>query len=85
MTLVLAATGAFLYVRFAGELNHAIDRGLRSQVDSVRTLIGQTDTGLRDSGRGLDAQRQGFAQVLYRGQVLDFTVPLSHRFSMPRR
>jgi two-component system OmpR family sensor kinase len=77
MTLVLAATGAFLYVRFAGELNHAIDRGLRSQVDSVRTLIGQTDTGLRDGGRGLNAQRQSFAQVLYGGRVLDFTVPLS--------
>jgi two-component system OmpR family sensor kinase len=77
MSLVLGATGAFLYVRFAGELNHAIDRGLRSQVDSVRTLIGQTDTGLRDSGRGLVAQGRSFAQVLYDGRVVDFTVPLS--------
>jgi two-component system OmpR family sensor kinase len=76
MSLVLGATGVFLYVRFDGELNRAIDRGLRSQVDSVRTLIVQSDTGLRDSGRGPDPQRQSFAQVLSRGRVVDFTVPL---------
>lgn len=76
MTIVLGATGAFLYARFAVELNRTIDRGLHSQADSVRALIAQADTGLRDSGRGLGVQRS-FAQVLDGGRVIDYTPPLS--------
>ena len=77
MSLVLGATGGFLYVRFAGELNRTIDRGLRAQVEAVRTLVAQTDNGLRESGPGLSSRNRSFAQVLRGGRVVDFTVPLS--------
>ncbi|MDQ2760147.1 MAG: HAMP domain-containing histidine kinase [Actinomycetota bacterium] len=77
MSVVLGATGLFLYLRFASELDRAIDRGLRSQVGAVQTLIAQTDSGLRESGRGLSSRSQGFAQVLRDGLVIDYTIPLS--------
>ncbi|MEA2210252.1 MAG: hypothetical protein QOF83_200 [Solirubrobacteraceae bacterium] len=77
MSVVLGLTGLFLYLRFAGELNRTIDRGLRSQVDAVRVLIAQSDTGLRESGAGLASRRASFAQLLRAGQVIDFTPPLS--------
>ena len=76
MSIVLAITGAFLYLRFAAELDRTINLGLRSQVESVRTLVAQTDNGLRESGRGLATRSRSFAQVLYHGHVVDFTPPL---------
>jgi signal transduction histidine kinase len=77
MSVVLGVTGLFLYLRFAGELNHTIDRGLHSQVEAVKVLIAQSDTGLRESGSGLAARSATFAQVLRAGRVIDFTRPLS--------
>ena len=52
MSVVLAATGVFLYVQFRSELDSSIDRGLRSQAYGVQALIMQADNGLRDAGRG---------------------------------
>lgn len=77
MSVVLAATGLFLFLRFRGELNHTIDRGLRSQVYGIEALIRQADSGLRDAGRGLIRNGQSFAQVIVAGRVKDWTPPLS--------
>lgn len=77
MSVVLGVTGLFLYLRFAGDLNHTIDRGLHSQVEAVKVLIAQSDTGLRESGGGLATRSTSFAQVLRGGRVIDFTRPLS--------
>ena len=77
MSAVLAATGLFLYLRFADELTRTIDRGLRSQVQAVQALVAQTDTGLRESGRGLTTRSASFAQVLRGGRPVDYTPGLS--------
>lgn len=77
MSVVLAATGVFLYLRFESELNATIDHGLRSQEQAVRVLIDQSDQGLQQSGRGLAGAGQTFAQVIRHGRVVDFTPPLS--------
>ena len=79
MSVVLAATGVFLYVQFRSELDGSIDRGLRSQAYGVQALIMQADNGLRDAGRGLIRNGQSFAQVIVAGRVTDWTPPLSRR------
>ncbi len=79
MSVVLGATGAFLYLRFQTNLDQAIDRGLRSQVDAVRVLITQADNGLQQGARGLARHGQSFAQVIRNGHVIDFTPSVGRR------
>jgi two-component system OmpR family sensor kinase len=50
MAVVLGATGVFLYVRLAAELDATIDQGLRSRAGDVSALIQQADNGLAQSG-----------------------------------
>jgi len=85
MSVVLAATGMFLYLRFQSELNGTIDRGLRSQAFGVQALLMQADSGLRDASRGLVRNGQSFAQVVVAGRVTDRTPPLSERLLLSHR
>ncbi len=79
MSVVLAATGMFLFLRFRSELDSSIDRGLRSQAFAVQALIMQADNGLRNAGSGLIRHGQSFAQVIVAGRVTDWTPPLTAR------
>jgi len=84
MSIVLGATGAFLYLRFQTNLDQAINRGLRSQIDAVRVLIAQSDSGLQQGARGLARHGQSFAQVVRNGRVIDFTPSVGRRGLLDR-
>jgi two-component system OmpR family sensor kinase len=73
LAAVLAGTGAFLDLRFAAEMNHAIDQSLRSRAGDVIALVGQADSGLRQAGAvGLSTRARDFAQVLdTAGRIVD--------------
>jgi heavy metal sensor kinase len=78
MALVLAATGAFLYLRVASGLDRTIEQGLRTRAADITALVRQSDTGLRQ-GRtgGVDS---GLAQVIdARGQIVDATPGVARR------
>ena len=73
LAAVLAGTGAFLDLRFAAEMNHAIDQSLRARAGDVIALVGQADSGLRQAGAlGLNTRARDFAQVLdTSGKIVD--------------
>src|SRR5215211_2209511 len=75
MALVLAATGAFVYLRMKSELENTVDSGLRSRGGDVAALVHQADEGLTQAGRSpLTERGENLAQVLSaRGEVLDAT------------
>ncbi|MHB1569856.1 MAG: sensor histidine kinase, partial [Solirubrobacteraceae bacterium] len=77
MGVVLAATGAFLYVRFRAGLDGSIDRSLKSETYAVQALISQADSGLQSGGRSLLRSGQSFAEVIVNGRVADRTPALS--------
>ncbi|MBA2360058.1 MAG: HAMP domain-containing protein [Actinobacteria bacterium] len=81
MALVLAATGLFVYLRLAAELDETLDNGLRSRAGDVAALVRRTDLGLReDGGTRLVEPDESFAQVLDRaGRVVDATPQLGER------
>jgi heavy metal sensor kinase len=82
MTLVLAATGLFLYVRLGSALERSLDEGLRARAGVVATLAQQADTALRNSVQGPES---GFAQVLgKRGNVVDWTPGLTRASLLSR-
>jgi two-component system, OmpR family, sensor kinase len=67
MTLVLGATGVFVYLRFANELDATINAGLRSRAGDVASLIREADSGLREGRQGLVGRNESFAEVLDAG------------------
>ena len=73
MALVLAATGAFVYLRMKGELDATVDQGLRTRADDLAALVRQAPRGLADAGgRPLTEEGERIAQVLdSSGTVLD--------------
>jgi two-component system, OmpR family, sensor kinase len=73
LAVVLAGAGAFLDLRFAAEMNHAIDQNLRARAGDVIALVGQADSGLRQAGAlGLNTRARDFAQVLdTKGRIVD--------------
>jgi signal transduction histidine kinase len=78
MALVLAATGAFLYLRLASGLDRTIEQGLRTRAADIAALVRQSDTGLQE-GRtgGVDS---GPAQVIdTRGRIIDATAGAAAR------
>jgi heavy metal sensor kinase len=81
LAVVLLAVGAFLYLRFEGELDHALNQGLRSRMADVTALLRQADTGLRESSpTQVTDGVEGFAQVLDgRGRVTDGTPGFDRR------
>jgi two-component system OmpR family sensor kinase len=82
MALVLAATGAFLFLRFQTELDNTLRHGLRSRAVDVGALVQQADSGLRDSGAHRPSEPGAdFAQILdaRSGAVFDATPGLTRR------
>ena len=80
MAVVLAATGAFLYLRLASGLDRTIEQGLMTRAADITALVRQSDTGLRE-GRtgGVDS---GLAQVIdARGQIVDATPGVARRLA----
>ena len=67
MALVLGATGVFVYLRFANELDATINSGLRSRASDVAALVKQADSGLRDGHQNLVGRNESFAEVLDAG------------------
>jgi signal transduction histidine kinase len=67
MALVLGATGVFVYLRFANELDATINAGLRSRASDVAALVKEADSGLREGHRNLVGRNESFAEVLDAG------------------
>jgi heavy metal sensor kinase len=75
MTLVLGATGIFIYLRFSSELDATINSGLRSRANDVAALIREADSGLREGPQNLVGRTESFAEVLdAKGVVKDSTL-----------
>jgi two-component system OmpR family sensor kinase len=73
MAVVLAALGAFLYVRVGHDLTNAIDMDLRSRAEVVAGAIGRSQPGavVRSRGTLIDPD-EAFAQVLDgSGRIVD--------------
>jgi two-component system OmpR family sensor kinase len=71
MALLLAATGAFLYVRLEATLDEQIDHSLRARADDVAALV-RSGSGL--AGGRLSETEESFAQVIGpSGSVSDAT------------
>lgn len=87
LAVVLLGTGLFLDLRFAAEMNRAIDRSLRSRAGDVIALVRQADSGLRTAGRsGLNTDAAGFAQVLrLDGSIFDSSPQTGERAVLSRR
>ncbi|HEY5051859.1 MAG TPA: ATP-binding protein [Solirubrobacterales bacterium] len=64
MALVLGATGVFVYLRFAAELDATINSGLRSRASDVAALVREADSGPGEGPRRLVAPTESFAEVL---------------------
>jgi signal transduction histidine kinase len=74
MTLVLGATGVFIYLRYESELNMTIDAGLRSRAADVAALVRDSDSGLQPAQREVEGS-QSFAEVIdSEGRVEDSTL-----------
>jgi heavy metal sensor kinase len=64
MALVLGATGVFVYLRFASELDATINAGLRSRANDVASLVREADSGLGKDQQNLVGGSESFAEVL---------------------
>jgi signal transduction histidine kinase len=72
MALVLGATGVFVYLRFASELDATINSGLRSRASDVVSLVKEAESGLQEGHQDLVGRKESFAEVLgARGKVTD--------------
>jgi two-component system OmpR family sensor kinase len=67
MALVLGATGVFVYLRFANELDATINSGLRSRASDVAALVKAADSSLREGHSNLVGRNESFAEVLDAG------------------
>jgi signal transduction histidine kinase len=81
MAILLAATGAFLYLRLSSELSNQITQSLRSRADDVAALVRTSDEGLSEGGRPqLTDAGESVAQVVDAGgRVLDATPSLEQQ------
>jgi signal transduction histidine kinase len=80
MALVLGATGVFVYLRFAAELDATINAALRSRANDVASLVKEVDSGLRERRRSLLGPSDSFAEVLdSHGRVSDSSPTLGRQ------
>ena len=80
MAVVLAATGAFLYLRLGATLDHTIDQGLRSRADDLAAAVRRGDPRLGEGAGRLATEQESVAQVLAAdGAVIDATPSLLGR------
>jgi signal transduction histidine kinase len=80
MAVVLGATGVFIYLRFASELDLTINAALRSRAGDVAALVRESDAGLHKARHGaLVGQGESFAEVVDpAGKVLDSTLSIGN-------
>jgi two-component system OmpR family sensor kinase len=78
LAVVLAATGAFLYVRLDSMLRRALDRDLALRAEDLAALVGDPAGKLPSTAAGPFVERgESYAQLLApSGRVLDATYPL---------
>ncbi|MGH3021465.1 MAG: HAMP domain-containing protein, partial [Gaiellaceae bacterium] len=77
MAIVLAAFGAFLYVRLGWSINDTIDDGLEARADVIAAVAVPGETDLETVGI---VDPEGFFQILGpRGEILDQTQFLGER------
>lgn len=77
MALVLAATGAFVYVRVGRTLDEGVDGSLRARADDVAALVRRTGSARSGGGTRLAEAEESFAQVIGPdGAVRETTPPL---------
>ncbi len=85
MTLVLGATGVFVYLRFSAELDTTINSGLRSRANDVAALVREAASGLGERNRTLVGQTESFAEVLdARGRVSDSSQAVGNHVLLSR-
>jgi two-component system, OmpR family, sensor kinase len=80
MTVVLCATGVFIYLRFAFELDLTINAALRSRAGEVAALVRNSDASLDKVRQGaLVGRAESFAEVIGpAGNVLDSTLSIGN-------
>lgn len=78
MAVVLAATGLFVYLRLASELDATVDQGLRARAGDLSALVGNRQVSMTPVGRSLLTEEgENLAQVLSSsGRVVDSTPTL---------
>ncbi|MEZ5099623.1 MAG: hypothetical protein R3C15_07460 [Thermoleophilia bacterium] len=77
LALVLAATGAFVYLRLGSDLAQALDRELRQRADDLRALVEQGSGTLARTPGVLVERGESFAQLLDpAGAVIDTSATL---------
>ena len=81
MAVVLCATGVFIYLRFAFELDLTINAALRSRAGDVAALVRNSDSSLDKVRQGaLVGRAESFAEVIGpTGNVLDSTLSIGNR------
>jgi len=81
MALVLAASGAYLYLQLGADLNRALDQDLRLRADDLAALVAEPGGSLAVESRGRLIERgESFAQLIdSHGRVLDATRPIGRR------
>jgi two-component system OmpR family sensor kinase len=78
MTIVLGATGVFVYLRFSAELDNTVNGSLRSRAGDIASLVKQVDSDTSKGHRSrLAGEAENFAEILSSdGSVLDATPQL---------
>jgi heavy metal sensor kinase len=81
LAAVLAATGAFLYLRLGSSLDEAIDEALQARAGEIAPRLARGDTGVRDSlGGAFGDPDERFVQVLgLDGRLMEATPPVDRR------
>ncbi|MEO6713104.1 MAG: ATP-binding protein [Mycobacteriales bacterium] len=76
LLVVLASLGAFIYVRFDGELSRSLDRGLQVRAGEVGTLVAKSQLdGLPVAASAFDAEEHVVQVLGLDGTVLAGTTP----------
>ena len=78
MAVVLAATGLFVYLRLASELDATVDQGLRARAGDLSALVESRQVSLTSVGRSrLTEDGENLAQILSSsGRLVDSTPTL---------
>lgn len=86
MAIVLGAVGAFVYLRFAAELDATINAGLRSRASDVSALVfREADASLRRGREQFVGHGESFAEVLNRdGEIEDSSAAVGDQVLLSR-
>jgi heavy metal sensor kinase len=78
MTVVLAASGWYVYTSLGRHLSHAVNRELRVRADDLAAVVADPDGSLAEATNGPFVERgESYAQLVARnGAVIQWTRPL---------